>query len=83
MVTILNYEYETNSIEHCIDRYRCKPVIIPIFWAIIKVFSSHLSNYTANTKIILIYSHSYKTIEGIYGLQNLNFPYFCKNFKIA
>ena len=38
----------------------------PIFQAIIKVFSSCLSTYKTNIEII--YSHSYKTIEGIYGL---------------
>ena len=39
-----------------------------IFQAKIKVFSSHLSTYKANIEIISFYSHSYKTMEGIYGL---------------
>ena len=45
-------------------------------------FSSHLSTYKANIKIITIYSHSYKTIGQVYGLENLNFLYFCKNLKL-
>ena len=58
MVTILNYGYETNSIEQCVNWYKCQIVKISIFQAIIKMFSSHLSTYKANLKIISIYSHS-------------------------
>ena len=48
----------------------------PICQAKIKVFSSQLSTHKANTEIISISSHSYKTIEEVYGLQNFKFPLF-------
>ena len=54
----------------------------PIFQAKIEVFLSCLSTCGADTVMISVYSHSYKTIEEVYGLQNLNFPYFCKNLKL-
>ena len=47
-----------------------------------KLFLVHLSPDEANTKIILVYLDTHRTIEGIYGLENLNFLCFGKILEL-
>ena len=73
MVIILSYKYCINSIEQCVNWYKCQIVIISIICAKTKMFSCHSSTFKTNITIISFYLDAYKTIEDIYGTYSSHF----------